>query len=164
MRGLLSVENDESGRSTSPVPPLPRRFAQGACGQVATQREKTHRHVVIIDEADAPDPAPEEGDFISLFMRRNFTFANGLTIIGGTPLILETIRVLRFYEMSDQRQFQIPCPRCGKFFELLWKHLQWLDGKPEPVIAECPHCEGSIQPREKADCTRTANGLRRRQV
>lgn len=105
--------------------------------------------VVIFDEIDAATTS-SEGDPVALGIKRSDTFADRKIILGGTPIDRETSHVIREYEASDRRVFEIPCPRCGAMFELLWEHIRWDEGRPETAHAECPHCAGHIEESEKA--------------
>ena len=57
----------------------------------------------------------DEGDVVALAEKRTLTFANRKIIIGSTPIDEETSHVYRAYEASDQRIFEVPCPKCGVF-------------------------------------------------
>jgi phage terminase large subunit GpA-like protein len=48
------------------------------------------------------------------------TFANRKILIGSTPTFESSSVVLARYRQSDQRVFEVPCPECGAFFELLY--------------------------------------------
>lgn len=104
--------------------------------------------VVIFDEVDAAT-VTAEGDPVALGIKRSDTFADRKIILGGTPIDRETSHVIREYESSDARVFEIPCPRCGVPFELLWEHIRWDEDEPETAHAECPHCGGHIEESEK---------------
>jgi phage terminase large subunit GpA-like protein len=43
----------------------------------------------------------------------------------STPGIKGACRVSVGYEASDQRKFYVPCPHCGIFQVLAWKHMKW---------------------------------------
>jgi phage terminase large subunit GpA-like protein len=74
---------------------------------------------LLIDEADAMENSCE-GDVVALAEKRTLSFGNRKIILGSTPLDTETSHVLRAYEASDRRVFELPCPGCGAFNELLW--------------------------------------------
>lgn len=139
LAGLLGNDDSEN-RNTL----LSRRFPGGSLKIVAAKAPRNlRRHnvrILLIDEADAMDPTAE-GNPLTLAERRTLSFANRKIIIGSTPLIEETSNVLRSYAASDQRIFEVCCPECGSYFELLWAHIKWDDGKPK--TAEChPPCCG----------------------
>lgn len=138
---------------------LYRQFPGGWLRVVAAKAPRNLRahtaKVVIFDEIDAFDisaggAGKGEGDPIALGIKRSDTFPDRKIILGGTPVDTDTSHVIREYENSDARVFEIPCPHCGVFFELLWGHIQWEEDKPETAHAQCPHCEGRIEEQEKA--------------
>lgn len=148
--GLLSGHADESGRNTL----LHRRFPGGSLKVVAARSPRNlRRHnvrVLLIDEADAMEVGAE-GSPIALAERRTLSFANRKIVLGSTPIHEETSAVLRAYRASDQRVFEVPCPHCAAFFELMWRHIEWPDGRPADAYAVCPSCGAVIEERYKAE-------------
>jgi phage terminase large subunit GpA-like protein len=153
LRGLLSADQAEGGRSTL----MHRRFPGGSLKVVAAKSPRNlRRHnvrVLLIDEADAMEPSAE-GSAIRLAERRTLSFANRKIILGSTPLHAETSNVLRSYEVSDQRVFEVPCPLCGVFFEIAWRHIEWEAERPETAECRCPHCKGLVAERFKSEMVR----------
>lgn len=154
LRGLLADEQ-EGGRNTI----LSRRFPGGSLKIVAAKSARNlRRHnvrILLIDEADAMEVTPE-GDPLTLAERRTLSFANRKIVIGSTPTAEDTSNVLRSYAASDKRIFEVPCPECGAFFEILWQHIRWPEGEPDAAHCECPHCAARIEERCKPDMV--ANG------
>lgn len=146
--GLLSAEADETGRNTL----LSRRFAGGSLKIVAAKSPRNlRRHnvrVLLMDEVDAMEPTAE-GSALILAERRTLSFANRKIIMGSTPTLEETSNVLRSYRNSDQRVFEVPCPACGAFTEVQWRHIEWEPDRPETAAFRCPHCGDLIDERHK---------------
>ena len=90
-----------------------------------------------------------EGDPIKLAERRTLSFANRKLVCGSTPIFSDTSAILRLYAESDSRVFEIPCPECGGFTEILWQHIEWLEGDPSSAKFRCPHCRALIEERHK---------------
>ncbi len=130
-----------------------RLFKGGSLKVVAGKAPRNlRRHtakILFIDEADAIE-ASAEGDPIELATRRTQTFADRKIVVGGTPIDAETSHVLRCYSESDQRVFEVPCPECGAFAFVEWRHIEWPEGRPELARYRCPHCEALIEDRQKA--------------
>lgn len=105
--------------------------------------------VLICDEVDGME-ITKEGDPIKLGEKRTVTYADRKIIMGSTPKDEATSIILKRYEESDQRVFEVPCPHCEEVFELLWEHMRWEPGKPETAAAWCPLCHCEIQERHKA--------------
>jgi phage terminase large subunit GpA-like protein len=134
---------------------LYRKFAGGWLRVVAAKSPRNLRahtaRVVVFDEIDSFDiSSGKEGNPIQLGIKRSDTFRNRKIILGGTPVDKDTSHVIREYEASDRRVFEIPCPHCGERFELLWRHIKWDESDGSDAHAECPHCNGSIEESEKA--------------
>lgn len=148
LQGLLSSVSDESDRNTL----LSRRFPGGSLKVIAAKApHNLRRHnvrILLIDEADAMEPGAE-GNPIILAERRTLSFASRKIILGGSPVIEDTSNVLRNYANSDGRVFEVPCPNCGAFTEILWEHIRWEKGRPETAAFRCPHCESLIDERHK---------------
>ena len=148
LRGLLSADADESGRSTL----LSRRFAGGSLKIVAAKAPRNlRRHnvrVLLMDEVDAMD-VTSEGSPLTLAERRTLSFGNRKIILGSTPTLEETSNVLRSYAASDGRVFEVPCPECGGFTEIMWRHIEWAPDRPETAAFRCPHCEELVEERHK---------------
>jgi phage terminase large subunit GpA-like protein len=64
-------------------------------------------------------------------------------------LFEDTSHVLRAYTESDQRVFEVPCPECGAFTEILWQHIEWPEGNPAGAAFRCPHCAALVDERCK---------------
>lgn len=149
LSGLLSAEADESGRNTL----LSRRFAGGSLKIVAAKAPRNlRRHnvrVLLMDEVDGME-ATAEGSPITLAEKRTLSFGNRKIIMGSTPTLDETSNVLRAYRQSDQRVFEVPCPDCGAFTEIEWRHIEWQPDQPQTAAYRCPHCESLIEEKHKA--------------
>jgi phage terminase large subunit GpA-like protein len=148
LRHLLTDDADASGRSTL----LSRKFPAGSLKLVAAKSPRNlRRHtakILMMDEIDAMEPGPE-GDPLILAERRTLTFADRKIIAGSTP-VFDHGPVSRLYALSDMRIFEVPCPECGDFTEIMWSHIQWDEGKPETAHFVCPHCGSCVDERHKA--------------
>lgn len=157
---LLSGETKEGKRDNM----LARRFPGGSLKIVAAKSPRNlRRHnvrVLLIDEADAMHPGPE-GNPILLAEKRTLQFGNRKIVMGSTPVNLATSNVLKAYEKSDQRVFQVQCHECHEFAEIKWADIRWEkdeDGRdlPETAAWWCPLCGVRIEHRHKASMV--ANG------
>lgn len=146
--GALAADVDEGNRNTL----LHRRFPGGSLKVVASKAPRNlRRHtarVLLIDEADAMEVSAE-GSPILLAERRTLSYADRKIVLGSTPLHEETSHVLRAYAASDQRVYEVPCPRCGAFAEVLWPHIEWETGHPETAAFRCPACQALVPEVEK---------------
>jgi phage terminase large subunit GpA-like protein len=148
LRRALAADREEGMRDTL----TSRRFAGGSLKVVAARAPRNlRRHtarILVVDEADACEIGAE-GDPIRLAEKRTLTFANRKIIVGSTPIFEDTSHVLRSYAASDGRVFEVPCPSCGTFHEIVWGDIVWPEGKPEQAAYRCPHCETMIDERQK---------------
>jgi len=102
--------------------------------------------IVLFDEVDRyPASAGTEGDPISLGKKRATTFWNKKFIQVSTPTIDGVSRIQKSFQASDQRYYYVPCPHCGEFHRLEWKHVIWEkdengENLPETAAHACPHC------------------------
>ena len=146
LRGVLGEPGkSEAGRNLI----THRMFDGGSLKIVASKAPRNlRRHtarILLVDEADACETGAE-GSPVALAERRTLSFANRKIIVGSTPLDEDTSHVLRLWEQSDQRVFEVPCPECGAFTEIRWQHIEF-----DPLGFRCPHCEALIEEKHKLD-------------
>ena len=92
-----------------------------------------------------------EGDPIVIAEKRTFAHADRKIVRGSTPTEEDISLIQRAYAESDQRIFEICCPHCAEWFELLWEMIQWPDGEPEKATAFCPRCGAEIEEKVKPE-------------
>ncbi|WP_338661146.1 terminase gpA endonuclease subunit [Pararoseomonas sp. SCSIO 73927] len=149
--GLLAADTaDGGGRNTL----LARRYPGGSLKVVpgrAPRNLRSHNvRVLLVDEADGVE-ITSEGDPVALAERRTLSFPDRKIIVGSTPTFEATSVVLRKFGESDKRVFEVPCPRCGGFTEILWEHIRWPESQPEKAAFVCPHCDRTTEEARKAD-------------
>jgi len=146
-----ALRADSGGRDTM----LFRQYAGGNLTVVSAHAPRNLRartaRVLFADEIDGYEiSAGAEGDPVELAMRRTMTFANRKIVLASTPVDADTSRILRAYGQSDQRVFEVPCPECGTFAEIVWKDIKWEPDRPETAHWCCPSCGAAVQDRQKA--------------
>lgn len=175
LRGLLEDTEGPGERNTL----LSRRFTGGSLKIIAARSPRNlRRHtsrIIIADEADAME-VTSEGAPINIVEKRSLTFANRKIVIGSTPTFTDTSAVLKAYGESDQRIYEVPCPHCHGFFEMMWGDIVWPkevvndDGEvsvvwdppagavstdlPDQAVCRCRHCKELIDEREKTNMVR----------
>lgn len=146
----LADDRDDLDRNTL----LSRRFPGGSLKVVAAKAPRNlRRHnvrVLFIDEADGME-STSEGSPIVLAERRTLSFPDRKIVLGSTPVHEATSHVLRAYAQSDMRIFEVPCPKCGTFSEILWDAIIWDEGAPKTARWRCPHCREEIAEHHKPE-------------
>lgn len=129
-----------------------RRFPGGSFKAVAAKAPRNLRahtaRVLFVDEADGME-VTKEGAPIELAENRTLSFDDRKIVIGSTPTEEDTSAVLLSYAQSDQRVFEVPCPACAGFTEMLWAHIEWEDDQPDTAAFRCPHCKALIPETQK---------------
>jgi phage terminase large subunit GpA-like protein len=147
LRGLISDDADESGRSTM----MRRLYPGGSLEFLSASSPRAFRRklgkIIIADEIDAYAPT-EEGNVLDLLRMRSQTYRDRKIILGGTP-IFDHGSVTRLYDASDKRVFEICCPSCRDHFELKWQHVRWQEGQPETAHVVCPANGCIIEEKDK---------------
>jgi phage terminase large subunit GpA-like protein len=150
LRGLI-IPGRLTGRNT-----LTRKsFRTGASLKILPARapRRLRRHdfrVLYCDEIDAME-ITVEGDPIVIAEKRTFAHADRKIVRGSTPTEEDVSLIQRAFAESDQRIFEIPCPHCREFFELLWEMIQWPEGEPEKASCFCPGCGAEIEEKLKPE-------------
>jgi len=148
LRGILTTEADERGRSTL----LNRKFAGGSLKFLAAKSPRNlRRHtakILLLDEIDGYEVSPE-GDPVTIAEMRTMTFRDRKIIAGSTP-VFDHGPSTRLYEKSDQRVFEVPCPSCGEFSEIAWRDIRWTEGDPGSAHWVCPKNGCVVEEKEKA--------------
>ena len=108
------------------------------------------RRILLADEIDRMQrSAGVEGDPLKLILRRLANYFNSLAVMTSTPGLMSDSKIWREFLASDQRYFNVPCPRCGAYIVLEYKQLKWEKENdlviPESVHYECQECSGVVQ-------------------
>jgi phage terminase large subunit GpA-like protein len=112
---------------------------------------------VFCDEIDAMEDG-EEGDPVDLAFVRAKNFRNSIKILSSTPTIKDESRIERWYEMTDQRNWFVPCRKCGTPWVMMWKDVDFSTTGTikEPVII-CPHCGATHTDKQRQEIIRNGH-------
>lgn len=95
--------------------------------------------VLLCDEVDRyPASAGEEGDPLTLAIKRTSNFWNRRIIMVSTPTMKQTSRIEPAFLASTREEWCVPCPKCGEYQAYSWELLLYKE-KTEPVM-RCEHC------------------------
>ena len=111
--------------------------------------------IVAFDEVDKyPPSAGSEGDPVKLGAKRAQTFWNRKIVLVSTPTVRGISRIEKSYLDSDQRRYQVPCPRCGEFQELKWSNVKFDKADTASTHYECEACHAPLSERDKGPMLR----------
>ncbi len=106
--------------------------------------------ILLADEVDRwPSSVGDEGDPLTIAIKRTTTFRRRKIVIVSTPTVKDASRIEDWWKISDRRRFHTPCPRCGHKFVLVWAHVRWDERDPSTAHIECPHCHGRVEDSER---------------
>ena len=101
---------------------------------------------LLLDEIDRfEESAGTEGDAVSLALARTRTFWNRRIVMTSSPTVRGASRIEQAWAMSDQREFEVPCPACEKatgntqsFHVLTWDRIEWPRASRRPPSGGVP--------------------------
>jgi len=106
---------------------------------------------LFLDEVDRyPPSAGSEGDPMALAIARTRTFVRRKIVIVSSPTVKSASRIEAWYDISDQRRYWVPCPRCAEAFVLEWPCVRWEDREAYTAHLVCPACGGRLEDAERA--------------
>ena len=155
VRARISDSSRDSS-NTMTVKSFPGGFLAltGATSPKGLRRDSVR--VLLMDEVDGyPASAGPEGDPVELAKARTKTFPNRKIILGSTPTVKDRSRIEAAYLESDQREYEVPCPHCGRFQVLRWGGkdipygIKWENDDPETAAYLCAHCAALIEEHDK---------------
>lgn len=108
--------------------------------------------VLLGDEIDSIDiNACGEGDPVELLWRRGESFKNVVKVLASTPTLKGASAIWKWFELSDQQYWLVPCPKCGTFQQLKWTQIQWPEGKPEQSVLVCSSCAAALDDKQRLE-------------
>jgi len=110
--------------------------------------------VVLGDELDRwPESTGRDGDPWAQAVQRTSNFHNRKILAVSTPTVESFSPIARLYADSDQRQYHVPCPRCGVMQVLEWSGVIYKNEAGEHDLEQvhyrCAHCAGRIEERDR---------------
>lgn len=149
LKGLLTTGKLD-GRNTLTIKNFPGGSLKILSARSPRNLRRHDAKDLYVDEEDGME-ITTEGDPLLLAERRTLAHADRKIVRGSTPTIEGLSTIAKAYAESDQRVFEVPCPFCHAFFEILWKHIAWPKGDPDKAVCICPHCETPIEERYKTE-------------
>lgn len=97
--------------------------------------------ILLCDEVDKyPVSAGKEGDPIKLAAERTATFWNAKKIFVCSPTVEGRSRIASEYDQSDKRIYEMPCPHCDVFQEMMWNQVRWEHDDAATAAYYCEQC------------------------
>lgn len=107
--------------------------------------------VVIQDEIDTYEvSAGEEGDPCTLADARALNFHDAVLLKASTPTLRGASRIEARMDESDNRHWNVDCPKCQKPQTLAWSQVEWPKNKPESAFYRCLHCQAELSDQDRA--------------
>ena len=152
LRGLVHEPRSRDSSNTI----LVKEFLGGILVMTGANSAKGLRSMAVrylfLDEVDGYKPdVDREGDPCELAITRTVNFPRRKIFICSTPTLDGQSNIQRFFEESDQRYYNVPCPRCSRLIVFYPEQLQWSRIKSQQAAYFCQHCEGEIYDREKTE-------------
>lgn len=92
--------------------------------------------VLCLDEVARFATLTEEGDSISLALRRTVRFRSSMTFISSTPTV-ETGSITSYFKIGTQEIWMCECSGCHELFDVEYKTIDFSNDTP---TTHCPHC------------------------
>jgi phage terminase large subunit GpA-like protein len=124
---LAAVMSDDKSRDSDNTM-LSKAFVGGhllmAGANAASGLASNPIRVVLADEVDRyPRDVDNEGDPLTLAIRRATTFSNRKIVPTSTPTIKGESRIEELFNTSHGFKYHVPCPHCGTFQVLRWRDV-----------------------------------------
>jgi phage terminase large subunit GpA-like protein len=117
---------------------------------------------VFMDEVDRyPLSVESEGSPIDLAIARTRTFAKKKIFIISTPTVYGFSAIENEFLQTDQNVYEVPCPHCGAYQELIFGQLVWEKKKYEGAQYQCVQCGQLIEERFKTVMLENGNWVPR---
>lgn len=147
LRDLVAEPRAHSGDNTVLLKDFPGGFLALTGANSAAGFRRTSVRYLFLDEADGYPPDVEgEGDPVELAFKRTNTYKRiRKMFMPSTPTVKGGSRVETEYNLSDRRIYEVPCPHCGEFQQIIWKQIVWPDNRPDEAALECRRCHVWIE-------------------
>ncbi len=113
-------------------------FVMVGANSAVDLRSMPVRNLFFDEEDGYPADVGGEGDPVKLAVKRTDTFASKKKIFHcSTPTIEDRSLIEAKFNLTDQRRYFVPCPKCEHMQWLQWQQIKWEKYKPETVYYEC---------------------------
>lgn len=118
--------------------------------------------VLLCDEVDRfGESAGAEGDPLFLAQKRCATFKDRKFVFTSTPTVSGASRIEDEYKRSSMAIFQVPCPFCETFQDLVWSNVRYEKDCLHRVHYQCKECGKLIPEGYKKDMVNSGKWFHR---
>lgn len=146
LHGKVSSEKSRSGENTVEYKAFPGGHLSVVASASPGNLAALPIRYLFCDEIDKyPASSGAAGDPISLAQGRQEEFWNRKTVLACTPTIANLSRIEQAYLESDQRVYEIPCPKCNEWQVPKWRQVRFDDAPTRRARCQsaryvCEHC------------------------
>ena len=141
LRGRVAEKRTRDSKNTISHKIFPGGSISVIAGGSKSNFRQRRAGVAVADEIDAlKGDIGGEGDPISLLFKRTEGYEDSVQLLMSTPTVKGRSRIEWWFDQSDKRFWFVPCRKCGAWFQLEWKLVEWPKGKPENAVIVCPEC------------------------
>jgi phage terminase large subunit GpA-like protein len=83
------------------------------------------KRLIIEEPDDCNINLKGQGDAIALLKERGKTYHDKKVVVGGTPTIEGMSSIVDEMQLSDKREWRVPCHACDESHTLMWANVQW---------------------------------------
>jgi len=116
----------------------------GGANSAASLRSMPIQDLILDEEESYEDDIDEEGSPSDLAIKRTTNFPRRKIFRLSTPGMKETSKIEPLYLLGDQRQYKIPCPGCGFYQVIYWRHIKYDNDDPTSARFKCEECGGEF--------------------
>ena len=153
LNGLISDQPKSDGTAKLLHKMFPGGLLSLGSAKTPNSFRRISRKIVITDEIDAyPLSSGKEGSPSELAIRRSQDYYDRMCIEGSTPCGNSKESVIyNNFLLSDQRKYNVECPKCGYKQILKWERLWWKEDDYSSVVYRCSKCDHGIEYKYQKD-------------
>lgn len=141
LRGRVAEKRTRDSKNTISHKVFPGGSISVIAGGSKSNFRQRRAGTAIADEIDAlKGDIGGEGDPIGLLFKRTEGYEDSVQLLMSTPTVKGHSRIEWWFDQSDKRFWFVPCRKCGAWFDLKWKMVEWPKGRPEQAVLICPEC------------------------
>lgn len=123
----------------------------GWANSPASMASRPCRKSYFDEVAKFPNISGGQGSPVKLAKERNKNFWNKFRLVVSSPK-KKTDEINKEYDKGDRRKYNVPCPHCNAYQELVWAQVKWDHSISHPEVLrmtnaawyECAHCHEKI--------------------